>query len=147
MRYLNGQFAQASEEGLKALLQVIQLALFSSDLSQLGRELQGVYRQAWEAIVVGVEADGVDPQVFEQIANNMLAVPGPAASRRSEWRNNLVEVRNGATAHGDRNMTALLDAVIGLLDAGGNPAGLGQGLKGVYARTWQAVVEHLPEKS
>ncbi len=41
-------------------------------------------------------------------------------------------------------MTALLDAVIGLLDAGGNPAGLGQGLKGVYARTWQAVVEHLP---
>jgi len=38
---------------------------------------------------------------------------------------------------------ALLDAVIGLLDAGGDPAGLGEGLTGVYAQTWQAIVEQL----
>ncbi len=38
----------------------------------------------------------------------------------------------------------LLDAVIGLLDAGGNSAGLGEGLTGIYARIWQNIVEQLP---
>ena len=41
-------------------------------------------------------------------------------------------------------MVALLDAVIGLLDAGGNPAGLGEGLQGIYAQTWQGIVQGLP---
>ena len=54
------------------------------------------------------------------------------------------EIRNQATAGGNRNMVALLEAVIGLLDAGGNPAGLGEGLAGVYAKTWQAIVGQLP---
>ncbi len=55
MQYLTGQLAQATDERLKALLQVIQLALFSNDLSQLGRDLQGVYREAWETIAATVE--------------------------------------------------------------------------------------------
>ena len=38
---------------------------------------------------------------------------------------------------------ALLEEVIGLLDAGGNPAELGEGLKGIYAKTWQAIIEGL----
>jgi hypothetical protein len=38
----------------------------------------------------------------------------------------------------------LLDAVIGLLDANGNPDGKGEGLTGIYARTWQAIVHQLP---
>ena len=42
-----------------------------------------------------------------------------------------------------QELVALLDAVIGLLDAGGNPDGLGTNLKGIYARTWQAIVEQL----
>jgi hypothetical protein len=33
--------------------------------------------------------------------------------------------------------------VIGLLDAGGNPTGLGYNLKGLYAKTWQEIVEKL----
>jgi hypothetical protein len=41
-------------------------------------------------------------------------------------------------------MAALLDAVIGLLDAGGKPERLGNGLKGIYANIWRAIVEHLP---
>ena len=144
MQYLAAQLAQATDEGLKALLQVIQLALFSKDdLSQLGRDLQGVYREAWETIAATVEAGGVDARVFEAISNNTLAVLGPAASRRGEWRNNLVEIRNQATAHGDSNMAAMLDAVIALLDTGGNPSGLGNHLKGIYAKTWQAIVERL----
>ena len=40
-------------------------------------------------------------------------------------------------------MAALLDAVIGLLDASGNPAGLGERLKGIYAKTWQTIMEGL----
>jgi tetratricopeptide (TPR) repeat protein len=143
VQYLNMLASQATDEDLKALIAVIQLALFEKDLSQLGRNLKGVYQQAWEAIVVGVESGGVDPRVFDAIIHNTLAVLGPASHQRSEWRNNLVELRNQSTAMGDRNMAALLDAVIGLLDAGGNPGGLGVGLKGIYARTWQEVVGKL----
>jgi hypothetical protein len=40
-------------------------------------------------------------------------------------------------------MAMLLEAIIGLLDAGGNPQGLGADLKGIYAQTWQETVEPL----
>ena len=145
MQYLAEQIVQATDNDLEALLQVIQLALFSPDPSQLGRDLQGIYRQAWEAIAISVEAGGVDPRLFELVARNTLAVLGSASNRRSEWRSNLVEMRNQATAKGDRNMVALLEAVIGLLDAGGNPSGLGEGLRGIYAGTWQAIVSQLTD--
>ena len=144
MQYLTEQMTQTTDKQLIALLQVIQLALYSRDLSQLGRDLQGVYQQAWEVITVSVEAGGVDPGTFNILINNTLAVLGPAASQRSEWRESLVEMRNQATVQGGRNMVALLDDVIRLLDAGGNPAGLGQNLKGIYAQTWQAIVRQLP---
>jgi tetratricopeptide (TPR) repeat protein len=144
MQYLATQANETTDEDLKALLATIQLALFSQDLSQHGRDLKGVYREAWEAIVTSVEAGGVDSRLFETIVSNTLAVLGPAASRRSDWRNNLVEVRNQATVRGNRNLVGLLDAVIGLVDAGGIPTGLGEGLSGVYARTWQEIVRRLP---
>jgi hypothetical protein len=143
MQYLTTQAAPTTDEQFKALLNTIQLALFSTDLSQIGRDLIGVYRQAWETIAATVEAGGVDPRQFEAIANNTVAVLGPAANQRSAWRNNLADVRNQTTARGDRNMVALLDAVIGLMDADGKPEGLGDGLKGIYANTWRAIVEHL----
>ena len=60
-QYLSMLAAQSTDESLKALIHVIQLALFSKDHSQPGRDLMGVYRQAWKAIVVGVESGGVDP--------------------------------------------------------------------------------------
>jgi hypothetical protein len=142
-QYLAMVAAQTTDVDLKALITVIQLALFSKDLSQLGRDLKGIYQHAWEAIVVGVESGGVDPRVFDALINKTLAVLGPAAHQRSEWRNNLVELRNQSTTMGDRNMVALLDTVIGLLDAGGNPTGLGVDLKGIYAKTWQEIVGKL----
>jgi len=142
-QYLSMLAAQTTDEDLKALIHVIQLALYSKDLSQPGRDLMGVYQQAWKAIVVGVESGGVDSRVFDAIINNTLAVLGPASHQRSEWRNNLVVLRNQSTTMGDRNMAALLDAVIGLLNAGGNPTGLGDDLKGIYAQTWQEIVKKL----
>ena len=86
----------------------------------------------------------MDPATFETIAGNTLAVLGPAASRRSEWRNDMAQLRNQATVQGHRHLAALLEAVIGLLDANGDPRGLGAGLNGVYAQTWQAIVQRLP---
>ena len=144
MQYLTTLANETTDADLKALMNTIQLALFSKDLSQFGRDLKGVYRQAWEAIAATVEAGGVDPDTFEAIINNTLAVLGPLSDRRSEWRGNLVTLRNQSTAAGNRNMAALLEAVIGLVDAGGNPSGLGEGLSGAYAKTWQAIVGQLP---
>src|SRR6266566_9605051 len=57
-QYLAKLAAQTTDEALKALLLVIQMALFSKDLSQLGRDLLGIYQQAWKDIVVGVESGG-----------------------------------------------------------------------------------------
>ena len=125
---------------MKALINTIQTALFGGDLSQLGQDLSGVYRQAWETIRVGVETGGVDPQLLALIVHNTRAVLGPAADQHSAWRDNLADMRHQATAQGAPQLAALLDAIIGLLDANGDPAGLGQDLEGIYARTWQAIV-------
>jgi len=142
-QYLNTLAAQTTDEELKKLINAIQMALFGGALSQPGQNLSGVYLQAWQAIVVGVETGGVDPEVFEQLVRNTRAVLGPAADKRSEWRNTLVDVRNQATLQGDQRMVALLDAIIGLLDADGNPTGLGVGLTGLYAQTWQGIVQEV----
>jgi hypothetical protein len=143
MQNITFQAIATTDEQFNALLTTIQQALFGTDLSQLGRDLVGVYRQAWETITATVEAGGVDPHLFETIARNTLAVLGPAANQRSAWQDNLADICNQSTARGDRNMAALLDAVIGLMDAGEKPEGLGDGLKGIYANTWRAIVEHL----
>ena len=58
MQYLAALDAQTTDAKLKALINTIQLALFGGDLSQLGQDLSGVYRQAWEAIVAGVKTEG-----------------------------------------------------------------------------------------
>ncbi len=143
VQYLAAMSSQTTEEELKALLQVIQLGLFGSDLSQLGQNLSGVYREAWEAIVVGAEAGGVDPRLFEMIVKNTLVVLGPAAERRDEWRDALTQIKSRAVERDAQELVALLVAVIGLLDAEGNTTGLGTSLTGIYARTWQAIVENL----
>jgi hypothetical protein len=67
----------------------------------------------------------------------------PAAERRDEWRDALTQIKNQAVERDTQDLVALLDAVIGLLDAGGNPAGLGTNLTGAYALTWQTIVENL----
>ena len=57
-QYLAMQAAQTNDEGLKALIEVIQLALFGGEIGKLGGSLQGVYQEAWRAIVEGVEGEG-----------------------------------------------------------------------------------------
>ena len=92
---------------------------------------------------MGVETGGVDPRLLVMIVQNTLAVLGPQADQLDKWRENLIQLKSQATEGAAQNLVALLDAVIGLLDAGGNPAGLGTNLKGVYERTWQTMVENV----
>ncbi len=59
VQYLTTLAARTTDEELKALINTIQLALFGGDLAQLGQDLNGIYRQTWEAIVAGVEQGGM----------------------------------------------------------------------------------------
>jgi tetratricopeptide (TPR) repeat protein len=81
--------------------------------------------------------------LFEIVVSNTLAVLGPVPEKLSEWRATLLQVKGQASQANERQMLTLLDAIIGLLDARGNPAGLGAGLVGDYAQVWQALVEAL----
>jgi hypothetical protein len=92
---------------------------------------------------MGVETEGVDPGLFEAIIRNTLAVLGPVADRRSEWRENLVQIRNQAKEDGTQQLVSLLDAVIGLLDRDGDPKGLGTNLTGIYGKIWQELIKGL----
>jgi hypothetical protein len=143
VHYLATLDAQASDEHLKALMQTIQMALLGGDLAQLGQALEGVYLQAWRSIVIGVETGGVDPRIFEMIGSNTLAVLGPAPEKLPEWRAMVLRFKDQAIQAKNEQLVALLEAVVGLLDAGGNPGGLGAGLAGYYAQVWQALIGSL----
>src|ERR1019366_4075267 len=58
VQYLTTLSTQTTDEQLKALLNVIQLAQFGGDYSHLGQDLEGVYRQAWETILAGIAPSG-----------------------------------------------------------------------------------------
>jgi hypothetical protein len=55
--------AGSDDEQLKQLITALQTALFGAPLASLGHDLNGVYRQAWEAILSGInrERDSVKP--------------------------------------------------------------------------------------
>jgi hypothetical protein len=143
-QYLSAMTTQATDEGLKALIQAIQVALFGGDRSALGQNLVGVYRQAWEAILLGVETEGIDPELFEALVRNTLAVLGPVPDKKDEWRATLAQIKEQATAEGADQLGMLVDTVIQLIAADGKPTGLGTGLSGIYARTWQEIIRRFP---
>jgi tetratricopeptide (TPR) repeat protein len=143
LHYLETRSKQAKDEGLKSLIHVIRLALIGGDLSQLGQQLSGMYRAAWERIVMVVETEGVDPLLLEMIVWNTRAVLGPAAIQRGEWHETLTQIKDQVKEGNSSDLVELIDAVIALLDAGGNPSGLGNRLKGIYAKTWLAIVGEL----
>jgi hypothetical protein len=144
VQYLVTLSSQTTDAELKVLLNGIQVALFGGDLSQPGQHLSGVYLQAWEAFIVGVETEGVDPHIFDMLVRDTTTVLGPAKEQQDEWRENLIQMKEQAAAQGVMQLVALLEAIIGLLDAAGNPSGLGTGLTGIFAGTWHTIVAHLP---
>lgn len=57
MQYLTTLATQTIDDRTKKLIEAIQFALVGGDLSQAGQNLDGVYRQAWEAIVREKDAE------------------------------------------------------------------------------------------
>ena len=141
--YLTTLSSETTDEVFKALLQTIQDALFGAELASLGQNLPGVYRQAWEAIVLGVEMEGIAPEVLEVLVRNTLVVLGPASDKRDEWKAMLTQIQMQAQERGADQLVLLVDMVIKLIDANGNPIGLGEGLQGIHAKIWQAIVSQL----
>jgi hypothetical protein len=90
-----------------------------------------------------VDAEQSMTRLFEAIGSNTLAVLGPAPEKLPEWRAMVLQLKEQATQANDVQLIALLDAVVGLLDAGGNASGLGADLTGYYAQVWQGLVEAL----
>ena len=151
MRDLQRLAGEMDDAQLQSFYAAVQKVLVGGDWQSAGKKLEGVYAPLWAALVQAVEgqpaeretADEPDLAMFETIAGNTVAVLGPAADRRSEWRSTLVQARNQATAAGDEGMAGLVDAILGLLDANGDSQGLGDTLHGIYAQTWQAIVDGL----
>jgi tetratricopeptide (TPR) repeat protein len=142
VQYLNALADGSNVPDLKALIHAIQTALFGGDLVLLGAGLVGPYAEACAAIVAGVTYDGLDPRLFATISDNTLAVLGPSIAQRDQWRRELAQLQ--VQAEQDKpGLAALTGALGALLDAGGDTQGLGTGLRGIYATTWQTIVEQL----
>ncbi|MBX2998914.1 MAG: CHAT domain-containing protein [Caldilineaceae bacterium] len=142
--HLQALKAQVDDAGARSLFAVIEMALFGGDPAQLGRELPGVYAQIWQAIQRQLAAGDVDLQLLQTLANNTLAVLGPAAAQRGDWQAQLVQLRNHLIPRGDSETVALVDALLDLLAADGDPRGLGRDLSGIHAEVWQTIVQNLP---
>jgi hypothetical protein len=85
-------------------------------------------------------------KLMRTMISNTIAVFTNSPEHRNIWRKDLVEARNKQWPMeqflpvADRGMIAFIDAVIGLLDANGNPLGLGDHLTGEYKKAWQALI-------
>ncbi len=62
MQQLAALQAQIADDEMKALFQVIQLALLGGDLAHLGDTLTGFARQVWKLIGAGVKQDNRPPR-------------------------------------------------------------------------------------
>jgi tetratricopeptide (TPR) repeat protein len=91
--------------------------------------------------VVDRQTENLD--LFDVLIRNTIAVLGPRKDKQQEWHGTLVQMRSQAREQGIHNLVVLLDAIIGLLEAKGNPAGLGANLAGAEAKIWQDIVTHL----
>jgi hypothetical protein len=89
------------------------------------------------------DAEQSTRRLFEMIGSNTLAVLGPVPEKLPEWRAALLQLKEQATQPDNAQLIALLDAVVGLLDAGGNAGGLGADLTGDYAQVWQGLIDSL----
>jgi len=91
-----------------------------------------------------LEDDAPNPYIF--LIHNTLAVLGPNPEKQHEWQDTLLELKNMAMLDGADKLAALLATLIDLLNAVGNPEGLGTNLEGMQAHVWQELVAHLTSK-
>ncbi len=86
---------------------------------------------------------GLDDETLNVIAHNTIAVLTEAPERLGGWRQNATDARNQATMSGDMMTASLLGAIVQLLDANGNAAGITPDLDERYAATWQRILDGL----
>ncbi len=85
-------------------------------------------------------------KLLRTTVTNTLAVFTNSPDEKDGWRDDLEQARNQLFALSpfsppeDQGLVAFFDAVIGLLDADGNPTGLGYGLTGEYQEAWLALI-------
>lgn len=85
--------------------------------------------------------EGEDLELVRSMCTNTLAVLTNAPEHRAAIRSDLVAGRDALRKMwGEQKMTALADALIGLIDSNGDPRGLGENLKGDYRKAWQTVI-------
>ncbi|MGD9101144.1 MAG: tetratricopeptide repeat protein, partial [Anaerolineae bacterium] len=131
--------AQARAAGEQRIVEMLELHL------ALLRQCRSVgIEAAFAQLQAAPQGGSADPQLLSALANNTLAVLGPAAGQRDAWREGLLDLHRQATAQDAHPLLALLDAIIALLDANGDPSGLGQNLEGPYAQTWRAITKQRP---
>ena len=135
--------AEASDAALSAFFQAIQTALFGGDLVKLGERLEGIYQQAWSAIIIGVQTEGVGLELFETLVNNTLAVLGPDAEQKVRFQENLQNLQEQAMQDGKPHLAHFVSELHKLLLADGDPAGLGIELSGIHAEIWNQLLSEL----
>ena len=84
-----------------------------------------------------------DLNLIRTTIGNTIAVFTNSPEHRDVWRSDLVDARNQLRQVSDKNLAAFLDSVIDLLDADGDPEGLGSHLTGPYQEAWQALIATL----
>ena len=93
-----------------------------------------------ESFEMNEEAENEENTLYQLLIEKTLEVLGPLTEQKDMWREGLMQIREKATLEEDYEFAALLDTIIGLLDAGGDVAGLGVRLVDPYKQIWQEMV-------
>ena len=135
--------SQITDKEFHELIQCIALALVGADCSQLGHDLQGIYRLAWETLIMAVETADANQHQLRVLRQSTLAVLGKETSKRGEWNHLLHHMRDQAALQGELQFALFLQKLIELIENDGQLIPSHQDLKGQYARTWKEIALYL----
>src|SRR6266487_5445776 len=96
------------------------------------------------------EPDDSNLNLLRTVIKNTLAVFTNSKDQKDVWRSDLVKARSQFMMvvpflPSDRGLVAFFSAVIDLLDADGDPLGLGDHLTGEYREAWHALIVTLAQ--
>ena len=135
---------RAPDPDLRTFLMLLQRAILNDDLTLLEEQLQEPYHELWQQLRHAVERATVSPALLDDLVDNTAASLDPATAPREEgrdeWCARLRRLRRRARRWGNRQLFALVEAALSLLEAGGDPAGLAPAVDGLYAQAWQSLL-------
>ncbi|GCE23556.1 hypothetical protein KDK_73560 [Dictyobacter kobayashii] len=155
------QYRKVLEDGLREIQLKgpewqAEVELFNSLLMVLDGQMPVLpadhpYASVLTEIQAGIATDGrrENDDVSEGNDNithfitNTVAVLGPKREHLPWWREMVVQMKFQASKQDMKEFVAFLDAVIKLLDAQGDPTGLGEQLAQGHAQVWQKIIQQL----